>query len=117
MNLLHYGQFLPPRNRFGAIMPGDALTSSDIPGYAVKATKPGPIIAKALEKFDGSKGDTGKILVFVDSGWYGGEEAIAGEVTTSKLAEGVTKAAPEAAGLSEEEMARAVEAGAVAAVS
>lgn len=36
----------------GAIKAGDALSASDIPGVAVKATKAGQIVAKALEDID-----------------------------------------------------------------
>jgi len=52
----------------GDIEPGDALTSSSAPGVAMKATKSGPIIGKALEAYGGS--GVGKIMVFVSTGWY-----------------------------------------------
>jgi len=75
----------------GPIQAGDLLTTSDIPGHAVKAVKPGPIVAKALEDFDGStslttsgsEGQTGKILVFVNVGWYGGSTPSTGLGTSS----------------------------------
>ena len=51
----------------GAIKPGDYLTSSDIPGYAMKATQAGPTIGKALGYFSG---DTGKVLVLVNLSYY-----------------------------------------------
>ena len=51
----------------GRIERGDLLTSSSIPGYAMKATKSGSIIGKALQEFDGKKGE---ILVFANTGWY-----------------------------------------------
>jgi len=63
----------------GPIQPGDPLTSSDIPGVAMKATKAGQIVGKALEAFDGSSGEPcpgkpefkcGKILTFVNVSWY-----------------------------------------------
>ena len=58
----------------GNISKGDFLTSSSIPGVAMKATKPGQVIGKALEDFvchpDPIQGVTqschGKILVFVN---------------------------------------------------
>ena len=56
----------------GFIMPGDYLTTSSIPGHAMKATESGMTVGKALDAFDGSEGWTGKIEVLVDSGWYGG---------------------------------------------
>jgi hypothetical protein len=52
----------------GDIAPGDPLTSSSTPGVAMKATKSGPIIGKALEGYGGS--GVGKIMIFVSTGWY-----------------------------------------------
>jgi hypothetical protein len=52
----------------GDIAPGDPLTSSSTAGVAMKATKSGPIIGKALEAYSGS--GVGKIMVFVSTGWY-----------------------------------------------
>ena len=52
----------------GDIAPGDPLTSSSVPGVAMKATESGPIVGKALEAYSGA--DMGKILVFVSVGWY-----------------------------------------------
>jgi len=51
----------------GPIEPGDLLTSSSIPGVAMKATKAGPVIGKALEAFNGSQG---KVMVFVNLSYY-----------------------------------------------
>ncbi len=51
----------------GPIKRGDLLTTSPIPGYAMKATKSGPVIGKALQNFNGKKG---KILIFANTGWY-----------------------------------------------
>ncbi|KKR92732.1 MAG: hypothetical protein UU44_C0005G0062 [Candidatus Daviesbacteria bacterium GW2011_GWB1_41_15] len=48
----------------GAIKAGDYLTSSSIPGVAMKATRPGQMIGKALEDYSGET--TGKSLVFVN---------------------------------------------------
>jgi hypothetical protein len=55
---------------YGAIKIGDYLTSSPTPGFAMKATGPGPVIGVALEDFAGG---SGKIMTFVQRGWYGGE--------------------------------------------
>lgn len=55
----------------GPIRRGDLLTTSPIPGYAMRATKAGPVIGKALEEFNAKRG---KILVFANTGWYSGEE-------------------------------------------
>ena len=51
----------------GPIAVGDPLTSSAIPGRAVKAITAGPVIARSLENF--SQGE-GTILVFVQYGWF-----------------------------------------------
>lgn len=63
----------------GDISAGDYLTSSDIPGVAMKATKPGMTIGKALESYSstseeigpegsrqGGTNGAGKIMVFVN---------------------------------------------------
>ncbi|MCK9361818.1 hypothetical protein M0Q28_06385 [Patescibacteria group bacterium] len=52
----------------GSIQIGDALVSSDIPGYAMKATKPGTMVGYALEDANA----TGTIEVFVNVGYYAG---------------------------------------------
>jgi len=79
----------------GSIEPGDPLTSSSTAGVAMKATKSGPIVGKALEAFTGgievtngqegqdggnpsnssdpsqpSSPSFGKIMVFVTTSWY-----------------------------------------------
>lgn len=54
---------------FGAIEIGDPLTSSPLPGTAMKATRPGLVVGTALEALGEG---TGKILVLVDRGWWGG---------------------------------------------
>lgn len=38
----------------GPVMRGDPLTASSIPGVAMKATKPGVILGRALENYDGT---------------------------------------------------------------
>lgn len=61
----------------GAIQVGDPLTASTTPGYAMKATKSGYILGRALQSFSGdSKEQTGeihgKIWILVHAGWFGG---------------------------------------------
>ncbi|HSH31576.1 MAG TPA: hypothetical protein VK963_02805, partial [Candidatus Saccharimonadales bacterium] len=51
----------------GAIAVGDPLTSSSVPGMAMKATAPGMIIGRALEPFSGERG---VIEVFVTTSYY-----------------------------------------------
>jgi len=67
----------------GPIAIGDSLTSaSSTPGVAIKATNAGRVIGIALEPFDGppspeaSEGEDlpyGKILIFVNPHWQGGD--------------------------------------------
>lgn len=52
----------------GSVAPGDFLTSSPFPGYAMKATKPGMIVGYALEASSG----TSTIEVFVKPGYSAG---------------------------------------------
>lgn len=52
----------------GPIHIGDPLTSSSISGVAMKATRPGPIIGKALESFEDSEVRT--ILVFINISYF-----------------------------------------------
>ncbi len=51
---------------------GDPLTPSDISGVAMRAAAPGWVVGTAMEDYAGS--DEGRILVFVNRAWYGGEE-------------------------------------------
>ncbi len=54
----------------GAISVGDLLAPSSVPGIAVKATHPGPVVGQALEGY--TESDIGLIEVFVHAGWWGG---------------------------------------------
>ncbi len=58
--------------RYGAIAAGDPLTPSPLPGIAMKAVAPGPIIGTALQPLASG---SGRILAFVHRGWYGGNGA------------------------------------------
>lgn len=53
----------------GDIAPGDPLTTSTKPGYAMKATEAGQIIGYAMEPFSGN---TGVIIAFVRASYYDG---------------------------------------------
>ncbi|MCJ7740680.1 helix-turn-helix domain-containing protein [Candidatus Microgenomates bacterium] len=65
----------------GIILPGDYLTSSTTTGEAMKATKAGTILGKALEGYTGLKEDVGdpedknKIIMFIAPSAYTGEFA------------------------------------------
>jgi hypothetical protein len=50
----------------GVIRPGDYLTSSNIPGIAMKATQPGPVIGQALTSYSGE--GIGRVIAFVKTG-------------------------------------------------
>lgn len=64
----------------GVINTGDPITTSDIPGMGMKATKPGQIVAIALQDSSGGESiscpegfgqyDCRKINAFVKLGWY-----------------------------------------------
>ena len=61
--VISYGEVLVTvGNKKGEIKRGDFVTSSDVPGLAVKATESGFVLGKALEDM----GDKRKILVFVN---------------------------------------------------
>jgi hypothetical protein len=71
----------------GPIRVGDYLTSSDIPGVAVRAGKSGPIIGQAVTGFDGNS--IGSVVIAVKSSWFGGRD-IMDTFSTSTL--GITAA-------------------------
>ncbi len=52
----------------GPIKAGDYLTTSSIPGVAMRATQPGQMIGKALADFTGS-GTAGTVMTFVNLTW------------------------------------------------
>jgi site-specific recombinase XerD len=55
----------------GSIKKGDYLTSSDIPGVAVKAVKPGTVIGKSLENYSNpDPGSIGTVTVFINASWH-----------------------------------------------
>ncbi|MBX4190315.1 hypothetical protein KW791_03425, partial [Candidatus Parcubacteria bacterium] len=62
----------------GSIEIGDYLTTSSIPGVAMKATKAGNVIGPALNNYDGT--EIGQVMTFVNVGYYNGEdlESVAG---------------------------------------
>lgn len=56
----------------GSIVVGDSITSSDIPGVGMKATKPGMVLGTALEPYNPSDPDTvSKIEVSVNIRFFG----------------------------------------------
>jgi len=54
----------------GSILPGDPITSSDVPGVGMKADRSSKIVGYALESYNGP--EIGKILVMIQSQWYSG---------------------------------------------
>ena len=72
----------------GPIAPGDPLTTSSVPGVAMKATEAGAIIGRATSSFTG---DTGTVLAIASNGYSGGNyaqqvEALTGRVDTLESA-------------------------------
>jgi hypothetical protein len=57
----------------GQIQPGDFLTSSNVPGMAMKAVKAGYVIGKALSALSASS--TGSVMILVQPGSYLGMSA------------------------------------------
>lgn len=55
----------------GQVVAGDFIAASSIPGYGMRATAPGTVVGKALESLSGERGT---IKMFVDLGWFGGEQ-------------------------------------------
>lgn len=69
----------------GPISVGDPLTTSTRPGYAMKATEPGPIVGYAMEPFSGT---TGVLVAVVRPSYYDGgpvEEAAGAQNLASGL--------------------------------
>jgi len=58
----------------GVIKLGDYLTSSSIRGVAMRATKPGQVVGKAMEEYkEKNPKKVGKITVFVNPVWFGAD--------------------------------------------
>ncbi|MDD5568434.1 MAG: hypothetical protein PHY88_04450, partial [Candidatus Omnitrophica bacterium] len=58
----------------GSIKVGDYLTSSSIPGVAMKASKPGQTVGKAMEEYrEKDPKKIGKITIFVNPVWFGAD--------------------------------------------
>jgi len=58
----------------GPIAVGDSITSSDIPGVGMKATRSGMIVGRALQSWNSP--EMGKILVMVNPQWYYGSSEL-----------------------------------------
>jgi hypothetical protein len=74
----------------GPIEPGDYLTTSSTPGYAMKATHAGPTIGKALAAFDGT---SGTVMTQTNLSYYAGPSGAdsvqnGGNATLSELTVG-----------------------------
>lgn len=72
----------------GPIKAGDYLTSSSIPGVAMKATKAGPVVGIAMHDYDSQ---SGMVLTFVKTGYFTGSTLLddsildASHVSSSEL--------------------------------
>lgn len=67
----------------GEIKPGDFITTSDIPGVGMKATKEGRVVGKALTGFAGTGDEIGMVQVFIQNTYYEGDadEGISERIT------------------------------------
>ena len=55
----------------GSVSVGDPLTTASMPGYAMKATGPGPIVGRAIQAFDAATtSTTGLVMMIVQPGYY-----------------------------------------------
>ncbi|MBU0613835.1 hypothetical protein KJ766_00940 [Patescibacteria group bacterium] len=72
------------RRENGDIASGDPITTSSKPGYAMKATQPGPIIGYAMESFSGT---VGSVITFIRPGYYDGA-ATSGAPAADNIASG-----------------------------
>lgn len=79
----------------GPIKTGDYLTSSSVPGVAMKATKPGVVVGQALSSYDGSQSQA-SVIVFVSTFYHDPTTLVAedgsvtlqrGEATTALIAD------------------------------
>ncbi len=68
----------------GAIHIGDPLTTSTHPGYAMKATEPGPILGYAAEEFTGSMGS---VVVYVNVSYYSGAPVTKGPAAKNAVSQ------------------------------
>lgn len=74
----------------GEIHIGDPLTTSSRPGYAMKATEPGPIVGYAAESFTGA---LGTVVTYINVSYYSGapvETAPGADNTISQLADDIS---------------------------
>lgn len=62
----------------GPIQTGDFLAPSSVPGKAMRAREPGPVVGIALEPYDGRSAGRAEVLCFVQPG-AGGIAQLAGE--------------------------------------
>ncbi len=61
-------------NENGSVAVGDPLTTSTRPGYAMKATEPGPILGYAMAEMTSNEG---KIVAFIRPSYFDGNGSIA----------------------------------------
>lgn len=72
----------------GSIQPGDYLTSSSIPGVAMRATKAGPVVGQAMTSYEGQ--GIGAVLVFVKTSYFNGRKfELASSVMSPESKKGV----------------------------
>ena len=60
----------------GRVKVGDYLTSSSVPGVAMKATKAGPVIGQAIQNFNYADDAIGLVIAFVKNSYFNGEALV-----------------------------------------
>ena len=60
----------------GRVKAGDYLTTSSVPGVAMKATKAGSIIGQAMQDFSYMDNDIGLVVAFVKTSFFTGESLV-----------------------------------------
>ncbi len=60
----------------GEIKAGDYLTTSSVPGVAMKSTGPGVVIGQALNDYNGSPDSIGSVIVFVKNTYFAGNNSL-----------------------------------------
>jgi hypothetical protein len=71
-------------NSGGNISVGDYLTSSNYPGYAMKATGPGQVIGQALTSFSSESANaTGTVVVFINNTYHDGLDIVQSTTTAT----------------------------------
>ncbi len=70
----------------GPIAIGDYLTASPEPGAAMRASRPGRVVGRAISGYSGAEGEEAKVTVFVGTETIGWDEIAIAEVQSAEAA-------------------------------